>query len=197
MLTESLSSGFEPNFASSRTIPFPSIRFELVKGAVCYLALETFCAWVGEAGFEFPGEAGAPCSVPFPSGLTCANEPGSFGSSTTASSSPGPLQPGGDPRAAEGRSPRSLRAAEGRWPLPPGSASPPASSGPAPARPCPWAGERLGMTRPGALEAHEASCILGCIKGSVASSQGKLFFCPTPILCDPTWSTALSSECPV
>lgn len=130
MLTESLSSGFEPNFASSRTIPSPSIRFELVKGAVCYLALETFCAWVGEAGFEFPGEAGAPCSVPFPSGLTCANEPGSFGSSTTASSSPGPLQPGGDPRAAEGRSPRSLRAAEGRWPLPPGSASPPGLLGP-------------------------------------------------------------------
>lgn len=121
---------FWTNFASSRTIPSPSIRFELVKGAVCYLALETFCAWVGEAGFEFSGEDGAPCSVPFPSGLTCANEPGSFGSSTTASSSPGPLQPGGDPRAAGGRSPRSLRAAEGRWPLPPGSASPPGLLGP-------------------------------------------------------------------
>lgn len=99
-----------------------------------------------EAGFEFPGEAGAPWWALFPAGTdTCGRAP--FVPFSTTASAAGPSRR------------RSLRAATAgvpweRIPLGPRRHRHPPS-------PAPGSAERLDTAGRGALGAHEANCILG------------------------------------
>lgn len=55
---------------------------------------------VKEAGFQFPGEAGAPWCVVFPAGPTFGSKPRSLRFSTTASAA-APVPPPGSGRASQ------------------------------------------------------------------------------------------------
>lgn len=143
--TDSLSSGFEQNFESSRSMPSPSARFELVKGTVCVICHQKHFACGKGGRFRVPrwswsSVAGSVARRGRHLPVRSVQHHGQRRSARTAAG------------AGEGQSPVSVPSEH----IPRG----PRRAGHLPS-PAPGPAERLDVTGRDELEAYEANCILG------------------------------------